>query len=40
VAAKAGPAKMSGLLSPKAAAAATAEDKTLRRERFNIFGSP
>src|ERR1700690_943212 len=36
IAAKAGPAKISGLLSPKVAAAAAAEDKMLRRERFNI----
>src|ERR1700735_4138125 len=36
VSAKAEPAKISGLLSPKAAAAAAAEDNTLRRERFNM----
>src|ERR1700734_4478511 len=36
VSAKAEPAKISGLLSPKVAAAAAAEDNTLRRERFNM----
>src|ERR1700722_20452602 len=36
MAAKAGPAKISGWRRRSVAAAAAAEDKTLRRERFNI----